>query len=266
MRRAYSDFDWLEENGEVLGINLGYDFCAEHEYGVSELQGAFDVPAADKVPEGLDDRKVTALPPAGTLVFHKFVKTVKGKREKRALLIFAPYLAYSPDSLKHLLNGSELHMLPPDNPKNDLVCAWSSRDFAIMVRGKENIASLKKLHDAFQRLDIVFGSPSAAFLKRSGLTLAIRSKISEDYAEEVLRQDKAVIRLYKAAEDSGIEQDLKKAGKRWYALKPKWADAEETELTFFLNPAEQGKYNHGWFNLEQLRQWAEDTGPVLKSA
>ena len=36
-------------------------------------------------------------------------------------------------------------------------------------------------------------------------------------------------------------------------------------LRFFLNPREQNRYNHGWFSLEELKAWAGDTGPIIKT-
>lgn len=34
---------------------------------------------------------------------------------------------------------------------------------------------------------------------------------------------------------------------------------------FWLNPMNQKKYNHGWFTIEELQQWAKDNGPIVKN-
>jgi hypothetical protein len=31
----------------------------------------------------------------------------------------------------------------------------------------------------------------------------------------------------------------------------------------FLNPMEQSIHNSGWFTVEQLEEWAKDSGPVM---
>ena len=62
---------------------------------------------------------------------------------------------------------------------------------------------------------------------------------------------------------TGIEEVLKAAGKKWYALSPGWRDKRKQHVDFFLNPCEQERYDFGWFTVEELRQWARDEGPVL---
>ena len=38
MRRAFYDTQWMHDaNGQCFGLILGYDFCAEHEFGVSGI-------------------------------------------------------------------------------------------------------------------------------------------------------------------------------------------------------------------------------------
>jgi hypothetical protein len=32
---------------------------------------------------------------------------------------------------------------------------------------------------------------------------------------------------------------------------------------YWLNPREQDIHNYGWFTVEELKQWAENKGPVM---
>ena len=70
-------------------------------------------------------------------------------------------------------------------------------------------------------------------------------------------------KLKLAAESTGLEAYLKSRGKRWFALSPRWANDEKSGVRFWLNPQEQQKYSAGWFTVDELREWADERGPVI---
>ena len=44
-----------------------------------------------------------------------------------------------------------------------------------------------------------------------------------------------------------------------------WREYDENgNLRFWLNPKEQSIYSMGWYSLEDLIAWANETGPVIK--
>ncbi len=58
-----------------------------------------------------------------------------------------------------------------------------------------------------------------------------------------------------------VKQTLRDQGKEWRSLERwQWVDGE---VRFWLNPADQRRYNMGWFSIDELIQWAHDMGPVL---
>jgi len=60
---------------------------------------------------------------------------------------------------------------------------------------------------------------------------------------------------------------LKSAGRSWFALRAAWIrdkSASKHPVWFWLNPQEQDRYEAGWFTVEDLLQWTENKGPVLK--
>ena len=57
---------------------------------------------------------------------------------------------------------------------------------------------------------------------------------------------------------------LKDADKGYYALSPSWDG--DNNLIFWLNPREQHVYNHGWFNVDELKMWAKNDGPIMKGS
>ena len=60
-----------------------------------------------------------------------------------------------------------------------------------------------------------------------------------------------------------IEQELRKAGKRWFSIGSRVIQDEDGTLRTWLNPMDQNKYNCGWFTFDDLRAWARDEGPVI---
>lgn len=264
MRRATHDTKWyLGENGELIGITLGFDFCGEHEDGVDPLMRIFGMP--DKTPIGLDDRRIRQVPES--LSFARFTHQPSDKRRKAYP---CAALALHAQDLEAIRNGhlltfySEPHEEWYDS-RDDLACAWSRDNFAILARGEENIPRLAELFQAFQRLDILFGSVRAvSFIDRAGLTFILDSRISDETREQVLEADLDHQRLHEAARATGIEKRLRDAGRRWYALSPAWADESKTTVRFWLNPVDQHLYSANWYTVEELERWAEGTGPVMK--
>jgi hypothetical protein len=78
------------------------------------------------------------------------------------------------------------------------------------------------------------------------------------------RVDEDAYNLKNAAKATGIEDYLKAKWRRWFALSPRWANEEKTEVKFWLNPMDQHIYEAGWYSVEQLMEWVEDRGPVMK--
>ena len=134
-------------------------------------------------------------------------------------------------------DGLDFHAEPHDTyykaERDTVAAAWDENGFAIHVRGSENVQCLEELAEA------------------------IRAK--------TLADDEDYQRMLSTAEATGIEQLLKDAGKRFYALSPRWADDTKQDVRFWLNPAEQHAYKSGWFTVEELKQWSKDEGPILKA-
>ena len=44
MRRAYQDFGFIIEDEQFYGVSLGYDYCAEHEWGIKDMKEDLGIP------------------------------------------------------------------------------------------------------------------------------------------------------------------------------------------------------------------------------
>lgn len=269
MRQAVFDTQWLlADDGTLQGVCLGYDRCGEHEWGISELEAYLGVPR----PEfriGPADRLIHN---ADYLQLHEYSRKPRDKRRKAypaaLLLCRRPSPWDEPRSGQALATScnAELYFEPGDKhhlPRYDLAAAWGEKEFAVHVRGAENIARLRELRAAAQRGDLLLTSSGSGWLDCHGISLVILSRMSKDDVRKVTERDEAYRELQLAARATGIEDVLRAAGKKWYALKPGWRDARKQHVDFFLNPRDQSHHASGWFTVEELQQWARDEGPVM---
>lgn len=280
MRRAFNDVAFLTlEDGTTAGICLGFDFCAEHEFGVKRIKQAMGIPGT----MGVEGRTMTQQP--AIVHFEKFKRTQRRERgaktatrETTAALIVSAQSWLAPkkeEPIKQTLrsivrDGLDFYYDPHEKgfceERDNLISAWDETGFAVVARGADNIKHLEEIHKALLANDIALADPSGmGFAGRNGLGVVIASRVPEDIRKKVRDSDEDHARLLRAAEDTGIAQKIKKSGKGFFALEPAWANEDKTEVKFFLNPTEQRQYNSGWFTLAQLEAWTRDEGPILKA-
>jgi hypothetical protein len=271
MRATSNDKGWLlSEAGVVQGLALGFDFCAEHEWGVKPLKLLFGLD--DKRRLGLAGRKIEQLP-AGCFVYAEYQRKPRDKRRKPepCALLAVSARGFEPDEFTvgrgkgsndfYSDLGDSWHKPERDN----LACAWGDSEFLVRARGEENIARLQELRDAFQKLDIALGGVQCMGWQRAGgLVFVIASRVPAEEWANVEAKDLDQEALIKAWTETGIEERLRKAGRNWYALSPRWANDEKTSIVAWLNPTEQAKFSYGWFGIEDLDAWARGEGPIMQ--
>lgn len=249
---------WIFRPGteELAGVALGSDFCAEHEWGVEKMRRAF---GCDEKRDGIERRLVRNLPEDLRLVSSP-------KFDAVFLSPSASYFKQPADWVREELRWyGDNKYADPEAPK--LVCAWDEGSFGIVAYGKKkelDRVRILQLWEAFQRKDIAFWANVGVFHIGGGLIFCIASKVPDEDKKATLEADLDRKVMLKAAEQTGIEAELTKAGKRWFALSPRWADEKKTDLKFWLNPYEQDRHAAGWFTVEELKLWAKDSGPVMK--
>ena len=242
-------------------MNLGYDFTAEHEFGIQKIRDAFGVGKAAKT--GIGSRQQTIVPSG--LFFER--------RKDEAFLLYVPYDKYT--SHPHAVNSSEYkkEILAWAERTGELslfgeanfVSAWDEKSFAIRVKGDENISHLENLYNAFLNKRVVMGLVPASVWVGSGLAFCLDSAFSEEQRKQILAEDLSEEKLHKTVDKLGIKDRLQKAGRRYFALKPKWQDEQKTEILFWLNPQEQDKNNYGWVTLADLEEWIQGKGRIIKN-
>lgn len=269
MRRAESEFGFMHnEQGQVVGLSLGYDGCAEHQEGISGILAAFGV-RLPEFPLGVGDRTTTEVPE--NLVFEEF--KVKPRDRRRAAcpgailsLTRVPLDERPKPSKVRSSRDLGFYLDPGDKwheARWDMVCEWDRREFEVTVRGEANVEALRDIYQAFQRKDIAVALPWAEAFFHGGMSLVIASRLSDEGKAAVLAQDTDHKELMDAAQATGIEEILKAAGRGYFALGPGWFDDQKDEVIFFLNPRDQRNYDHGWFTVQELKDWAAGKGTVL---
>lgn len=275
MRRAHSNVNWLLGKDEgLVGISLGFDHCGQHEWGIAGILSALavELPA---LPLGVQDRAIRRMPSQLTLT--EYTHKPRDKRRKgypAAFLLLEPAhwnWAHRDDAPQGAdkLKSTDCSFYGEPNDKHwrendDLATSWNCEGFCIHVRGTKNIARLKELHAAFSTLDIAVAVPWAHAFLRGGLSFTIPSRMPQADKDAVYAQDAAFKKLCEAAQATGIEAELEKAGIR-AALRPDWFDREvQDEVVFFVNPSDQRKYDYGWFTVEELRLATTGQGPMMK--
>lgn len=255
------------EDGSVSGLMLTADFCAEHEWGISGIKRSLGINANPEKVMGMKRHLITA----GDNILH-----FEFKKNKTPMAILTTWrvqdwernelteVQYIKKHFGHYVSSwrTEKNKWSGDDFQ---ACAgaWSERKFIFLATGRDNVEKLRIVHEAFQKNDIaVFGGGRSGPFTNSGLCIAIYSKMPKDLLDQWTQEHKSQARLEKAAKKTKIEKILEKAGCRYYALSPRWKDETEKEVVFWLNPMDQERNEHGWYGVEELKQWAKGEGPI----
>lgn len=254
----------MNDVDECAGIHLRADYCAEHEFGIKGLRISFGI---DNTKIGIEKRRISN---SGGVYLVEFTK----KNEKCAFI--TNYRIYKNLS-KCQMEGADVKEYVrdyrwfdlKDNPQSEGVAgAWDENNFICVVKGQENIDMLKELYNAFQKNDVAIflGGGGNGPFQNYGLSIAIISQLPNEIIQDMKNVDMHKINLEKAADKTGIAKKLKKAGLGYYALSPEWNDPDNPSegVKFWLNPTEQHKYNHGWYTVDELKEWIKGKGPILK--
>lgn len=252
MRRAFNDTAIItDDNEKIMGVNLGFDFCAEHEFGIKRLYQDFGMKREEEL--GYESVRNTIAPKG---LFFQLKKS-------SAALIYQRF-ANSPKDLEDVLRYT---LYLPSGDETGIACAWSGESFGLNVPNiYKNVP--KMLYEAFLEKNgiIILGGNKNPFA-RGGLMLLDYALISEKWKEEARKSDseyREEQRKFRQIEnESGIFELMKKSGKEFYYLSIGRLD-EKGQPLWWLNPSEQQKYESGWYHTEELKQWAEDKGPVVE--
>lgn len=260
MRIAFNDKKLLTaEDGTLYGIALGYDHCAEHEFGIKGLADLFGLTY-----QGLGIRARTQQRP----VSYERVSFTKDKQKWVILFVTARsvYVRPEEDRQKAMKNYALSQVGVPW--RDDMQTAWDDNGFGICCKASDT-AIIDLIANAIDNKRLVVGfklssEKGTPFDRGGGLMLCDADLVPQDVDERLSKTDDSNIRLHNAVLKTGIERKLMKAGCKYYALSPRWKDEAKGEIMYWLNPMDQMHNNYGWYTLADLKAWAKGKGPIPK--
>lgn len=271
MRRAYNGEVWRDDQLNVVAVNLGSDFCAEHEWGISGIKSKFGISSKkegvlgsllNSKKLGIDARKITQSP--SNLVYFDFVieTSSKGKKDHKSMfgigMVSEWRTGAEPSSeFEHYIKGAYF-----EPGREEVLGFWAENKFMFLLESERDVTEFA---EAFKKKDIAIWLGSSGPFKNGGLIIAIASRLPKSFLEEMEESDRDYLELKEAAEATGIHKILKESNREYYALSPKWKDETKKEVVFWLNPQHQKAYNFGWYGVEELKQWANGEGPIVKA-
>ena len=202
MKKARNAKFIYNENKECVGIDLGADFVAEHEFGIKGIKEMFGISEfkpkqvsknfIGKIQDffnenkyepvfGIEKRAITKLP-----LEKLSIRKVQRNKKTYYTLITDIYNSYT----KNLPMELNMNYFCAKVNEEDVGTVWDGRcGFGIIV-DKEHKKDLELIVKAFNNLDIVIGQASSMAFKNGGLVIMIKSKINKEMADLIYKQDK----------------------------------------------------------------------------
>lgn len=267
MRQARDGSFLVSAEGKLIAINLGADFVAEHEWGVQRLKSSFGIPTyqkTDNTDAGVARRKVRSFPIEAR--YSSALQLLKLK--DCTVLIFGGYGFDKVKDFKTACGAMRVYgEITPEKPKydgkpQDFLAAWDESSFGVVAKDEVACKHLETLYEAFKGLDAAIWVGGAGVFQNGGLVLAVYSNIPKENVDSMREKELEAVQVQVDMAETGIEKLLADAGKRYYALSP--SRKADGSLQFWLNPQDQRSYESRWSSLEELKQWAEDKGPIIK--
>lgn len=250
MRNSYNG-SFIFGNDGLIGINLGSDYCSEHEWGLRDLGSYLGInPEAGF---GLARRKTNQAKHLNWIEYDKVVG-------------FSLHRWYSEEDR---LNWKPRDGFSYSDKAKSFYAGWSGTSLRIFadkptkkIKSEKTIERIKLIYEALSSINAVIWLGGGGVFENAGLCIGILDKMPKDIFDNWEKVDEERFTINAAFELTGIKKILTDAGKRYFCLDPAMHNGK---LKAFLNPEGQAKYNSGWFSIEELKLWAKDQGPIMKN-
>lgn len=207
MRRAYFDNGFLENENGVFGVTLGYDYCAEHEWGIEGIKKSLGIKELTRWTAGIKSRRIHR---------HDYIVY---KEDGEYTYLFMGMVGFDktlnervPYSLdKDALLSIELLNKEQEKQRPLIVTAWSSNAFGMLVKGDEHRKVLKDTYDAIKDGDAAIAMLSPYMnnpFANASLSVIIISRLSKTLLQQMKDLDKKTMFLEKASKKHGFHKRL----------------------------------------------------------
>ena len=273
MRRAYNNVKLIMDGETFLGVSLGFDFCAEHEWGTKGIKEKFGI---DTNKMGVDGRTITR----GDVLFKKDKDLcVLTSRDPWKYRDKKPETTTTKDLQAHDINFYD---------EKKLETAWDEDDFCIASNDPEHFPYIEELAGNFKKKNIVIAymSSGLAAFENASLCVLIKDKLPKEALDEMYFVDKKAKDLVEYEKKIGVTDLKEKASKNYsykgdkyfMACSPRWIDYEneehrekrkkelgtEYDIQFWINYSDDDD-NYGWYIAEDIIKWLSTPGLKLKS-
>ena len=268
MRKGF-DSAWIfDDNHNMIAINLGSDFCSEHEWSIKGLNQTLGMSEDDNI-LGIERYRVTTPYPESIILFEP------NKNEAGFIIVESDDVKYIPGKKLDDIARGELSICK----EAELATAWCDSSLGVRVKKPKNIKHLQRIYKAILNKDAAVWFGGGHVFKNAGLVIGIISAIGDKSKSEMYNAHLDQNNLRDASEKINIKQKIDVLNKEWYknnngayyapfgyyALRPAWISGKESayNVMYWLNPREQKKNQAGWYTVENLLEWLEGKGPVL---
>jgi hypothetical protein len=281
MKKAAKDYGLIFDSKmeKVIGVSLGFDFTAEHEWGIEGIREALGMQEFD-VEEHLKKIKENKLGVSTRIATtDKNIVTTSFTHDGENYYVFyvdrTNCIYVEEKDLVNTITKMFGYILKQEIEDNRVLTAWSSGDICIVV-GEEDKELPEKFKKAAKESNLFVGEfHDGNPFSNSSLTLFLSDNLTKDFKKSLLEHDKDRIKLERADRTTGIRDVLKKKEAEWrkkhegrsfttpwsyMALSPRWKSKEDTKykVVYWLNPIDQKLINYGWYNVEELMKWVNE--------
>lgn len=266
--------------GPILGVMLAADFTAEHEDKMLGLLGMMNIDPNGRFFAGRSMRS----PVESRFLIRKMQRKIRyfpaGKKpyekSEKPWVLGVSWDGRTVGDCKYQQRYSE---------DCDITGKWSGQEFAITGWTEKGREAIQLIEEGIRLGDLAIwkGGVSNNPFARAGLIIVRASLVPQQYRDILDQADQAELDLQQLANATGIYDKIEAAnGERrpfhfpkfgYFALAPRQIEPDEMRtlqtahpVKFFLNPMHQSANNQGWFTVEQLEQWLEGQGPIVKVA
>lgn len=270
MRKGNHPAVLLDEAGHLIAFGTGSDACAEHECGMQSVLNAL----TDSVEQ--DATIVAALRRGEPVVYPSLLEQRRIRRPELLQFVETParaqrpaeaLLGYARAPLAECLGELDFpHPAASRGRDINLAGAWGERAFAFRVRGDALVAALREFYQDLRNGRGVF---AGLFLKNTmlgGVIVANARHLGAWHRGSIARaqaKHESQLRLRARDDVKQLQAEMRAAvpvGKRvsWPGfLWAVWADAQESELVYALNPScNVSAQYYGPYTRQQLLDWA----------
>lgn len=264
MRQAYNNVKVIIEDDVFLGISLGYDYAAEHEWGIEDMRRRLGI---DETKMGVEGRRITNPDRIALL-----------EDDNTTLITSRPNSDNTLTSSLWVFRGCDLN-------EKEVFTAWNSEAFAVASNKAEVREYIRQLFAAAKKNDVIIGfvKENSAF-KGTSMCLLIESALTQDIRDTFYNVDKSAFDLIEYEKEIGLT-DLKEVAKSagykgehyFMACSPKWIDYDDAEnredvkkrwdtqynILYWVNYSDDDD-NYGWYCVEEIKQWLSTPGLKLK--